>query len=164
MAIPTASFWGTNYYGHPPLTDNMLRRAEEVLQVKLPKALISLLRIQNGGYTNGFAHPMPARTSWAADHVPLDELFGVVTDESVQTAQNILSTAYMTKEWDLPPKQVLLSGNGHWWITLDYRRGPAPSVAWMDVDCGEDVQISPSFSEFMNGLVPAAAFETGDGT
>lgn len=162
MAIPPDQFWGTNYYGHPPLTDDMLLRAEEVLGVRLPTALVSLLRIQNGGYTNGFAHPMLVSTTWAEDHVPLNDLFGIVTDESVQTAQNILSTAYMTEEWGLPPNQVLLSGDGHWWITLDYRRGPEPSVAWIDVECGEDVQISPSVSEFLSGLVPAATYDAGD--
>lgn len=162
MAIPVDQFWGTNYYAHPPLTDEMLRRAEELLQVRLPSELVALLRIQNGGYTNGFAHPMSVRTAWAEDHVPLDDLFGIVTDESVQTAQNMLSTAYMTEEWELPPKQVLLSGDGHWWVTLDYRRSTEPSVAWIDVECGEEVQIAPSFGEFLNGLVPATKYDQKD--
>lgn len=48
----------------------------------------------------------------------------------------------------LPPKQVLLSGDGHYWITLGYRRGEVPSVAWIDVEFGEDIQVAPTFAEF----------------
>jgi hypothetical protein len=56
------------------------------------------------------------------------------------------------------PKQVLLSGDGHYWITLDYRNGPHPSIAWIDVECGEDVQIAESFPAFLLGLVPTSPY------
>jgi hypothetical protein len=158
VSIPPNEFWGTNYYGHPPLTDDMVNLAERVLGVTLPQEYLALLRLQNGGYTKDFAFPMSQRTTWAADHVPLGELFGIVTDRSLRTAQNTLKTPYMTQEWGLPPHQVLLSGDGHWWITLDYRRGPVPSVAWIDVECGEDIQVATTFSKFLAGLVPASDF------
>ncbi len=32
-----------------------------------------------------------------------------------------MDTHYMTKECGLPEKQVFLTGDGHWWIKLDYR-------------------------------------------
>lgn len=162
MAIPTEQFWGSNYYEHPPLTDEMLATAEEQLGVKLPAEYVHLLRTQNGGYTQGFAFPMAVPTAWATDHVSLDELFGVVTDPSISTAQNILETAYMTEEWGLPPRQVLLAGDGHWWITLDYRDGPKPAVRWLYVDQGEDIPIAPTFAAFLEGLVPGSQFEDDD--
>ncbi|PVY37962.1 SMI1/KNR4 family protein [Pontibacter virosus] len=121
-------FWDSNYYNHPDLTDEMVEMAEKELGLKLPSLLIEFLKVQNGGYTKGFAYPMKQRTTWAEDHVPLSELFGIVTEKSFKTAQNILATHYMTKEWGLPEKQVLLAGDGHWWITLDYRKGNIPSV------------------------------------
>jgi len=158
MAIDPRAFWAENYYNHPPLNDQMISEAEAALEVKLPVELIELLRIQNGGYTKGFAHPMSQRTTWAADHVPLDDLAGIVTNPSVDTPINLLETAYLTTEWGLPPKQVLLSGDGHYWITLDYRNGPEPSVAWIDVECGEDLQVAPSFKAFLLGLVPASTY------
>ena len=158
MAIPDSEFWSDNYYQHPPLTDEMLAEAEANLGVRLPPRLVDLLRIQNGGYTQGFAHPMPRRTTWAEDHVPLDELAGIVTDPNIRTAQNLLLTEYMTKEWGLPPRQVLLAGDGHFWITLDYRRGDVPSVAWIDTECDEDIQIADSFEAFLKGLVPASTY------
>jgi hypothetical protein len=161
MPISTREFWGVNYYDHPPLTDLMLAEAENCLGFILPTEYVDLLRIQNGGYTKGFAHPMKQRTTWAPDHVPLPDLAGIVTDPNHRTAQNVLQTAYMTKEWGLPPRQVLLSGDGHFWITLDYRAGPRPFVAWIDVDCDEDIQIADSFSSFLLGLVPESTYEEG---
>ena len=163
MAIAQSEFWDTNYYRHPPLSEPMVQEAERTLGVRLPGELIALLRIQNGGYTKGFAHAMEVRTTWAEDHVPLQDLFGIVTDKSIQSPLNLLATPHMMQEWGLPPKQVLLSGDGHWWITLDYRAGDAPKVAWIDVECGEDVEIAPSFQAFLDGLVPLSAYDVEDG-
>jgi len=73
VAIPPDQFWGSNYYDHPPLTDEMVAVAESRLGVKLPAEYIALLRHQNGGYTQGFAYPMRQRTTWAEDHVPLND-------------------------------------------------------------------------------------------
>jgi hypothetical protein len=159
MAIHDDQFWGSNSYNHPPLTDAMLAQAEEELGVTLPRELVRLLRIQNGGYTKGFAYPMQQPTTWASDHVPANELFGIVTDPTISTAQNLLKSEYWTQEWGLPPRQVILLGDGHWWITLDYRRGSSPSVAWIDVECDEDVQVAESFSAFLDGLIPESQFE-----
>jgi hypothetical protein len=140
----------------------MVAVAEQQLGVKLPEDYLTLLRIQNGGYTHGFGFPMTQPTTWASDHVPLDELFGIITDPDLRTSQNILVTEYMTREWGLPPKQVLLTGDGHWWISLDYRRGEVPSVAWLAVDHDEDVQVAPSFAAFLDGLLPSSTFDTED--
>jgi len=65
----------------------------------------------------------------------------------------------MTEEWRLPPRQVLLSGDGHWWITLDYRNSDVPSVAWIDTECGEDIQVAPNFATFLEGLQPSSEFD-----
>ncbi len=154
MAVDINVFWDSNFYNHPPLTDEMVEIAEKRLKVKLPQLLIDLLRIQNGGYTKGFAFPMKEKTTWADNYVSLSDLSGIVIDDSIRTAHNILDTEYMTQEWGLPEKQVLLTGDGHWWITLDYRSGDVPSVRWIDVECDEDMHIARSFNDFINGLVP----------
>ena len=159
MAIPITKFWRSNHYKHPPLTDEMVSIAEEQLGVKLPAEYLALLRVQNGGCTHGFRFPMTQSTTWAKDHVPLNDMAGIVTDPSIRTAQNILDTGYMTEEWGLPPRQALLSGDGHWWITLDYRRGDAPSVAWIDVECAEDIQVASTFPAFLDGLRPSSNFD-----
>lgn len=157
--ISLHQFWDEENEWHPPLTAEMLAAAEAQLGVTLPAEYVRLLRVQNGGYTRGFAFPMPQGTSWAEDHIPLDELFGIITDPTLETSQNILETAYMTQEWGLPPRQVILAGDGHWWITLDYRDGEVPAVAWIDVECDQDLQAAPTFSAFLEGLVPASKLD-----
>lgn len=154
-----SEFWGTDYYKNPKLTDTMVAEAHQILGVTLPETLLALLRVQNGGYTRGFVFPTDRRTSWAEDHVALDELFGIGNKDGPTGGHNLLDTANMTKEWGLPPNQVLLAGDGHWWITLDYRKRNVPSIAWIDVEVGEDAQLAPSFDEFLAKLVPAEAVD-----
>lgn len=156
--MPPRNFWASNYYAHPPLTDEVVLAAESLLGVRLPPELLALLRIQNGGYTQGFAHPMSQPTTWAKDHVPLEDLAGVLLPDH-PSPMNMVRTPALTREWGLPPKQVLLSGDGHYWITLDYRKGSSPSVAWIDVECGEDIQVAPSFAAFVEALVPATQYD-----
>lgn len=159
MAIAPGEFWGANYYGNPPLTDEAISIAERQLGVRLPKEFIELLREQNGGYTSGFAFPTNQCPSWASDHVSLDELAGIVVDPAHKGVHNILLTDYMTHEWGLPPRQVLLAGDGHWWITLDYRASSEPVVTWIDTEVDQDVVLAPSFAAFLDGLVPGSAFD-----
>nr|MBK9652902.1 SMI1/KNR4 family protein [Bacteroidota bacterium] len=153
MGIDKQNFWDENYYKHPPLTAPMLAMAEQSLNVKLPPLYIELLYIQNGGYTKDYLFPMNVKTSWSENHVPLRELFGIVTDKNISSAQNILDTPYLVSEWELPEKQILINGGGSWWITLDYRAGDIPTVRWIDVDYNEDIHIANSFEEFIDGLV-----------
>jgi hypothetical protein len=90
--------------------------------------------------------------------VPFEDLMGIGPAGSVRT---ILDTPHLVREWDLPEPIVLLTGDGHWWIALDYRVcGPTgePSVAWLDVDMREDLTLAPDFRSFIEGLVPTAAF------
>ena len=154
MLINKEYFWDENYYNHPPLTVDAVVAAETLLSCKLPALLLELLKIQNGGYTLGFAFPMTQRTSWANNHVPLIELFGIVENPLISTAQNILDSLYLIAEWGLPEKQVLLAGDGHWWITLDYRAGENPTVKWLDTEMKEEIEVANSFEEFINGLIP----------
>lgn len=39
-------------YNHEKLTDNRIKEVEELLEYKLPKSYIELLKVQNGGYIN----------------------------------------------------------------------------------------------------------------
>jgi hypothetical protein len=158
MTNKITDFWDSNYYDNPPLTDKMIQQAENELGVKLPDSFLDLLKIQNGGYTKGFSFPMTIKTTWADNHVPLTEMFGIVLDKNSDSIHNIMQSGYMTQEWGLPDKQILLTGDGHWWITLDYRKGDSPSIRWIDCECGEDIHIADSFDDFINGLVSRDRF------
>ncbi len=158
MVMTSAEFCGENYYKHPPLTSEMLAYAENFLGVKLPGLLVELLRVQNGGYTKEFGFPMSVRTSWAKDHVPMDELFGIVP-RGVRTAHNMVDPELLeVNSAYLPPKQVLLTGDGHWWITLDYRLRDEPGVLWADVEMDEYLPIAPTFEAFYAELRPTSEF------
>jgi len=157
--IPIAEFWGSNQSKNPPLTDQLLAKAEERLRVRLPAEYVELLRIQNGGPTTGLAFPMRVRTTWADDHVPMEGLAGIASNRFENPHYNILQTEYITEEWGLPPKQILLTGDGHWWLTLDYRKSDEPAVTWLDVECGEDIVVAPTFRAFLHGLVPESQFD-----
>ncbi|NJC28527.1 SMI1/KNR4 family protein [Neolewinella antarctica] len=152
MKLNSHNFWGNNYYRNPSVTEIDIVRAESSLGVKLPPIYLDLIRIQNGGYTNGFIFPMKIMTSWANDHVPLHEMFGIVNPNST-SGHNIMKSHYLTSEWGLPPNQVIINGDGHWWITLDYRKSKEPSIAWIDIECDEDIQIATSFKGFYHDLV-----------
>lgn len=158
MAFDPNKFWSDNFYDHPRLTDEMVIEIEKMLGLRLPAEYIDLLRIQNGGYTLGFGHPMSVETTWSENHVPLNDLNGVVLDEDIQTALNLCDNEYLCEEWGLPPRQVLLSGDGHYWITLDYRDSDSPSVSWIDTECDEDIPIAPTFAAFLKGLRPIEEF------
>ncbi len=152
-------FWGDDHYHHPPLTDSMIAEAERLLGRRLPASYVELLKERNGGYTRGFAFPMDEPTTWAADHVPLEMLAGIVVGKRVADGLSILDSQKLSLEWELPPDQILLCGDGHWWITLDYRDGDEPVVSWIDVECDEDIVVAESFDEFLAGLRPIEEFE-----
>ena len=156
-------FWDRTvaYEVQPPLTDDLVAHAQEALGVQLPATYLAFLRIQNGGYTaNTFqAHRAPEPTSWAPDHVPFDSMFGIGENN-----EGILQTPDLLREWEMPDGLILLTGDGHRWIALDYRAtGPAgpPSVVWYDNEVGEDIQLAPDFKIFVEGLRSEAEF-SGD--
>jgi hypothetical protein len=153
VGISPDIFWGDNIYNHPPLTDEMLSFAERSLEVELPKKYVELLRVQNGGCTRGWGYPMNAPPKDEFDYWELEKMSGIIVNPK-QFTLNILDTPDMTNEWGLPPRQVLLEGDGHTWISLDYRQGMAPKVIHIDAELGGETVIADSFDEFVDGLVP----------
>ncbi|MET9228180.1 SMI1/KNR4 family protein [Lentzea sp. NPDC003310] len=152
-------FWAEGTYGvQAPLTDEAVRDAEALLGVRLPDSLLDLLRVQNGGTVTDAlsAFPTRVRTTWAPDHVPFDSLMGIGTAEG---SLSLLDTPYLVQEWDLPSPVVLLTGDGHTWIALDYRAGGEPSVVWLDAEDESEVALAPDFRTFLAGLVPEHSFD-----
>jgi hypothetical protein len=165
-------FWskGPSFEVQPPLADEVVAHAESVLGVRLPHALIELLRLQNGGsVSEDFdAFPTSEPTTWADDHVPFDHMLGIGDRENIPS---LLDAPYLVEEWGLPSLVVPLSGDGHYWVALDYRKcGPAgePSVAWFDegepsapwVATGvPELQLARDFRSFVEGLLPMDSFD-----
>ncbi len=137
----------------PPVTDDAVRDAQRRLGVKLLTSYVELLKVRNGGYLRYDSHPAAVPTSWATDHVGVEHIMGI----GPGPAGNILDTPWLVEEWGMPEGLVLLSGDGHTWIALDYRScGPSgePSVVWIDNELDEEVRLAPDFQTFLDGLVP----------
>lgn len=150
-----ASFWGAGTHGvQPPLTDALIHQAEELLAVDLPPELLELLRLRNGGPVADAWSAFPTRqpTSWSPDHVPFTNLQGIGDDGHSTT---LLDSPYLTTEWDLPPRLVLLCGDGHYWIALDYRTQPEPCVTWFDIELETELHLAADFRAFIEGLMSA---------
>ena len=150
-----ATFWGDGDHGvQQPLTDELVREAECELGVTLPSALLDLLRIQNGGIVaaDHDAFPTGRPTSWSEDRVPFDNLMGIGRREGTTS---LLDTPYLVEEWAMPAPLVLLSGDGHCWIGLDYRtcgRDGEPSVTWFETDLDAELVLADDFRSFIEGL------------
>lgn len=157
-----ATFWGDGLYGvQPPLTDAAVQDAEVRLGVLLPSSLLEILRGRNGGPVadRWDAFPTDVPTSWSEDHVPLDMMMGIGNDDD---QLSLLDTAYLVEEWELPSPLVLLSGDGHYWIALDYRvcgRQGEPSVTWFDTESHSELALAADFRTFVEGLTAAETFD-----
>ena len=147
-----------------PLTPADVACAESVLGVRLPVQYVELLKVQNGGYVSHEfdALPTDVPTSWAEDHVWFRTLAGIGPADAWPA---VTMNAGLLDEWKMPTGLVPLSGDGHFWIALDYRgRAPddEPSVVWYDNEVDEDLTIAPSFLAFVEGLVPMERFAVED--
>lgn len=149
------AFWSDSAFGvQPPLTDEMVIDAEVILGVRLPSALLELLRVQNGGGVvdawNSFPTTQP--TSWCDSHVPFDTVEGIGTAKGTIS---LLDTPYLVQEWGLPSPLVLLTGDGHWWIALDYSGcwpGGEPSVSRFDTELDQEQHLAADFRTFVESL------------
>ena len=116
------------------------------------------MRVRNGGAVAGdysaFLTAQP--TSWAPDHVPFEGGCGIG-----DAFPSITDSPDLNAEWGQPEELLLLHGDGHWWVALDYRAGreAEPAVVWFDNEVGEDVQLAASFGEFVRGLTVTPPIE-----
>ncbi|KHD73617.1 hypothetical protein MB27_33925 [Actinoplanes utahensis] len=145
----------------PPLIPELVAAAEQQLGVTLPAELIRLLEIRNGGVVAEAWDACPAApNSWAGDHVPFEHLHGIAAAPDA-VEMSLLDTGYLIREWELPSPIVLLSGDGHTWLALDYRVcGPhgSPPVVWFDTDSGAELTVAADFRTFVEALTAAESF------
>ena len=144
--------------GGPRLDDSAVERAENALGVSLPRDLLAVLRHQNGGYVRDeFAScPTSRPTSWASDHVAVNEIAGIDSREVL----SLLDTPQLNDEWRQPRELILISGDGHWWIALDYRdcgpTGEPPVIFYENESEGapDELRLAASFRTFIEMLRP----------
>ncbi|MBO9128520.1 SMI1/KNR4 family protein [Bacillus sp. 165] len=143
------SIWQKNndYYKLEPVTVEIIKKAEEKLKIKLPSSYIKILKEQNGGNIKFDSFPSVVPTSWDDDHINVDHILGIGEEKG------ILESEYLIQEWGLPNNIVLISGDGHSWIALDYRNtSEEPPVIFIDVEEEQIINLAPNFEIFLNGL------------
>ncbi|AMM89682.1 SMI1 / KNR4 family protein [Bacillus pumilus] len=147
------SFWEIDdegYYTLKKISEAVISKAEKTLGVTLPDTYKKLILEQNGGYTVHNAFPTTHSNSWAEDHIQFNHLLGIAEDEG------IMDSAYLIKEWELPEGLVLINGDGHTWVAMDYRKTKEnPAIHYFDVEMEEDFKLADSFDEFIEGLYTA---------
>ncbi|MBR0581029.1 SMI1/KNR4 family protein [Bacillus altitudinis] len=143
-------FWANQSddpYTLKKISEKDILKTEKKLGVKLPQEYKNLVLEQNGGYLECNAFPTDRPTSWAEDHIQFDHLLGIGKKEG------ILESDYLIKEWELPKDIILISGDGHTWVALDYRNTTEnPPVHFFDLETEEDFKLADSFNEFISKL------------
>ncbi|MCY7631147.1 SMI1/KNR4 family protein [Bacillus altitudinis] len=147
------SFWEIDeegYYTLKKINEAEIAKAEKKLGITLPDTYKKLILEQNGGYTIHNAFPTTHSNSWAEDHIQFNHLLGIAEDEG------IMDSAYLIKEWELPEGLVLINGDGHTWVAMDYRKTKEnPTIHYFDVEMEEDFKLADSFDKFIEGLYTA---------
>ncbi|CAM5462042.1 hypothetical protein BSAF29S_04213 [Bacillus safensis subsp. safensis] len=147
------SFWEIDdegYYTLKKITAEEVAKAEKKLGITLPDTYKKLILEQNGGYIVHNAFPTTHSNSWAEDHIQFNHLLGIAEGEG------IMDSAYLMKEWELPEGLVLINGDGHTWVAMDYRKTKEnPAIHYFDVEMEEDFKLADSFDEFIQGLYTA---------
>lgn len=129
-----------------PIKGKDIVLAEEKLGIELPTLYKDLINKQNGGYIKRTVLPIDFSTSSVEDYIEVDSIFGI-------GEEGILNSQFLINEWNLPNNLVLLNGDGHTWVAMDYRaKTKNPSVVYIDVEEHIEVQLASSFSEFIEGL------------
>ncbi|HVL39867.1 MAG TPA: SMI1/KNR4 family protein [Fimbriimonadaceae bacterium] len=147
----------------PPLTDEMVRAAEQTLGVRLPAEYLRLLRIRNGGYPRRGCFPADSPNSWADDHVRVETIWGVGHARGIEGPRR---HKLADRGAELPGVVVFADtpSGGHDFLVFDYRAcGPEgePQVAHVETegDVGEPLVVAPNFEAFARGLVDCSPYD-----
>jgi hypothetical protein len=151
-----------DYYTGPNLEAEMVRRAEDLLGIRLPRTYIELLYRRNGGIPKNRCCSTEFTTSWAPDHIQISAIRGIGGEWGIDATSG-LGSADMIAEWGYPDVGVVICdmpSAGHDAVMLDYSEsGPQgePAVVYVDED-RIPRRIAGSFSEFLVQLVACDRF------
>ena len=109
------------------LTKEMITCAETLFDVVLPDEYIGILSIQNGGYLLHGTNSYLLMPSNSPIEIQIDYLMGIGRNTG------ILDTPHFQEEWNLPKGLILIGGNGHEWVALDYRYSrTCPTIVYIN--------------------------------
>lgn len=129
------------------LTKEMITCAETLFDVVLPDEYIGILSIQNGGYLLHGTNSYLLMASNSPIEIQIDHLLGIGCNIG------ILDTQHFQEEWNLPKGLILIGGDGHEWVALDYRYSrTGPPIIYINSEEESINTIAASFKEFLRGL------------
>jgi hypothetical protein len=158
----TEVFEDDDYYTGPPLDEGMVRGAEAVLGIRLPRAYLDVLSVRNGGTPRRRCLRTAFPTSWAPDHFKITGLLGIGGSRGIDSPE--LGSAYLIAEWGYPDIGIVICDTpaaGPDTVMLDYTEcGPAgePAVAYIDED-RVPRRVADSFAAFLDALVACEELE-----
>ncbi|WBB58724.1 SMI1/KNR4 family protein [Streptomyces sp. WMMC500] len=159
----TELFEDSDYYTGPPVDGDMIRRAEEVLGVRLPRSYVDVLLLRNGGTPRRRCFPTIFSTSWAENHFEISGIRGIGGSWGIALSSG-KGSPYLISEWGYPEIGVVICDTpsaGHDTVMLDYSEcGPKgePAVAYVDED-RVPRRVANTFDEFIRGLVSCESIE-----
>ncbi len=69
--------------------------------------------------------------------------------------RSIFDSASLVEEWELPENLVLIDGDGHTWLALDYRSSDKdPKVIVIESDESNSLIVANNFKEFVQLFLP----------
>lgn len=129
-----------------PVSLQDIEDVEALLSVQLPETYKKMILEQNGGTLALNAYPSPKNTDWGS-FVKVEAIRGIGKENG------ILESDYFINEWNLPKDLILLDGDGHSWIGLDYRQKKEnPPVVFIDTERDQLFELASNFDVFLNGL------------
>ena len=145
-----------------PLNKVELARTQKALGVKLPAALVAVLKVRNGGTllrtTFTMERQSPRRFVWIgrpSREYHISRLAGIDRSHT----DGLTQLAETARAWGVDEGLIAFDGDGHWWACLDYRdRGPRgePAIThWEQGDPGKPGRthrVAGSFAELLAGL------------
>lgn len=159
------AYWVCHACGHceirparEPTATERIAQFQSEYAVVLPLRYIELVEANTLTDFHDSVIPNPGPTGQEIDRyvgarpfIEIDNLFGVSEDES----QSIFCSENMTKEWELPNDLVLLAGDGHTWLALDYRgQKTEPPVILIESHQYSSVQLARTFETLLDALRP----------
>lgn len=144
------------------INEENIFKVQKELGFQLPSSYLELLKKKNGGR---FRIPFLLENIFPTyEELPDDE--GALQLEyflglSPNFHEGILKTFAISQEWELPANLVLFTGDGHWWLALDYRhyQGDNPPIAYLDSEYEMDKQVAKDFSDLLEKLKPDESFD-----
>ena len=126
-----------------------IRICEDKLSVKLPQSFVNYLTGSDNKDDDGYVYkitctiPEELKYYLGDGYIDINKLNDATLNE--HGVNTILCSHYMIEEWELPQDLVLLQGDGHTWIALDYRKGEDPPVIFIESDECYSLLIAENF-------------------